>query len=156
MFYSEIELCFCIDFVQRSTQWNLEPIICTWLISGTPVPTCEYYIVLACDMHTLRDKKKPKSKMRHYIFTYILYIYLYSTVEKFRGPGVQLSWMVNQSLPFHWFNFCRHAHSHPLCTVCVQSSFTVRRLSTKNSIIGPLENFPLYSSLLMSTFLAVN
>ena len=64
--------------------------------------------------------------------------------------GVQFSRMVD--LYNLWVNFRECEHSHPLCTV--QSSFfaglifVVRRSSMKTAKIGPLENFPLYGTVL--------
>ena len=86
-------------------------------MSGTPAPTCEYYVGVPCDMHTLRDKKK-KRKSRNIDYETI-YIYTLQW-ESFVGQGS--TFMDGRSLPFHWFNLCRHACSYPLCTIRVQSS----------------------------------
>ena len=71
----------------------------------------------------------------------------------FRGPGVQLLWMVD---PYHFTGLIfadMHAHAYYVLYVYIQAYFmglifAVRRLFMNNSIIGPLENFPLYSTLL--------
>ena len=45
----------------------------------------------------------------------IMQMLLYRIAETFHG--VQFSWMVDLLIPFCEFNFCRCAHSRPLCTV---------------------------------------
>ena len=80
---------------------------------------------------------------------------MYRIAGNFRG--VQFSW-IGDLLTFRVFIFA-DASNHAITCTCtyIQAYFTVlifavERLTAKNAKNGPLENFPLYSASVCSTF----